>query len=73
MKEEKKILRPPDWPQFRPPAGQETNFFLGWPGGEEEYRHEGPNVESLDGEGGGGSPIFFVSISRNADVLCRYH
>ena len=22
------ILRPPDWPQFRPPAGQETNFFL---------------------------------------------
>ena len=23
-----KILRPPGWPQFQPPAGQETNFFL---------------------------------------------
>ena len=23
-----KILRPPDWPQFRPTAGQETNSFL---------------------------------------------
>ena len=23
----KKILRPPDWPQFRPPAGQETIFL----------------------------------------------
>ena len=22
------ILRPTDWPQFRPPAGQETNFFF---------------------------------------------
>ena len=27
-KGKKKILRPPDWPQFRPPATQETNFFL---------------------------------------------
>ena len=26
--EKKKILRPPDWPQFRPPTEQETNFFL---------------------------------------------
>ena len=26
--EKKKILRPPDWPQFRPLAEQETNFFL---------------------------------------------
>ena len=25
---EKKKLRPPDWPQSRPPAGQETNFFF---------------------------------------------
>ena len=25
------ILRPPDWPQFRPPAEQETKLFLGWP------------------------------------------
>ena len=24
----KKILRPPDWPQFRSPARHETNFFL---------------------------------------------
>ena len=24
----KEDLGPPDWPQFRPPAGQETNFFL---------------------------------------------
>ena len=24
-----KILRPPDWPQLWPPAGQETNFFKG--------------------------------------------
>ena len=28
-KGKKKILRPPDWPQFWPPAGQETNFFKG--------------------------------------------
>ena len=27
-KEEKKMLRPPDWPQFRPSARQETMFFL---------------------------------------------
>ena len=27
----KTILRPPDWPQFFPPAGQETRFFKGWP------------------------------------------
>ena len=27
-KKKKKNLRPPDWPQFRPPATQETNFFL---------------------------------------------
>ena len=25
---QKKIVRLPDWPQFRPPTGQETNFFL---------------------------------------------
>ena len=24
----KNIWRPPDWPQFRPPAVQETNFYL---------------------------------------------
>ena len=30
--EKKKILRPPDWPQFRPLAGQETNFFKGTAG-----------------------------------------
>ena len=22
-------MQPPDWPQFRQPAGQETNFFKG--------------------------------------------
>ena len=27
-KEKEKDLRPPDWPQLRPPAGQETDFFL---------------------------------------------
>ena len=26
--EKRKNLRPADWPQFRPPAGQATNFFL---------------------------------------------
>ena len=26
--ENKKILRQPDWPQFWPPTGQETNLFL---------------------------------------------
>ena len=32
-KKGKKInkLRPPDWPQYRPPATPETDFFLGWP------------------------------------------
>ena len=24
----KKKLQPPDWPQLRPPAGQETDFFF---------------------------------------------
>ena len=27
----KKKLRPPDWLQFSPPAGQETDFFYGQP------------------------------------------
>ena len=27
----KKILQPPDWPQFWPPPGQETDFFYGQP------------------------------------------
>ena len=25
------FLRPPDWPQLRPPAGQETDYFCGQP------------------------------------------
>ena len=33
IERKKKKLRPPYWPQFRSPAGQETNFFKGWPRG----------------------------------------
>ena len=34
VKKKKKVgikMRPPDWPQFWPPAGQETDFFCGQP------------------------------------------
>ena len=31
MWEKKKNMRMPDWPQLRPPAGQETDFFCGQP------------------------------------------
>ena len=62
-----KGLRPPDWPQFRPPAGQETNFCLrvAW-WGRGIYRHEGRNVEGLDWGGGGGrkSHIFRVDFKK---------
>ena len=31
VKEKKEELRPPDWPQLWPPAGQETDFYYGQP------------------------------------------
>ena len=51
----KKKLRPPDWLQFKPPAGQETDFFYGQP-----YRrrprlrsyYKGPGTQSGVYQGG---------------------
>ena len=31
IKKGEKMLLPPDWPQYRPPTGPETELVLGWP------------------------------------------